>query len=702
MPEAINPFLVPESPDALLPWLEEKRTAGKIPVPDTQLRNNLAFVLGHQWIVWDQQNGRYQRANTNRKDPNAPVRITANKIGSLVERAIAKLTRSAPLPEARPVSDSEDDISTAKVSTRIMDHEMYRMDWDSFLTAFMFWPATLGWSYTHIYWDPKKGAVAGSMELDGETQTAYQGDVCIEEVPAWELRVDPNSKRDTLEDARWAVRSTVMTKEAVWERWGKRPEGGEPGRSLADDVHALASDSGTPGNTKDASSTVLVHQFWMRPGSRASAKGMVVTWTGKTLLEGPMPFPYTHGRLPFVQWNLLPGLGTREGRTWVSDLIPLQVDYNDARSREATIRRMLTPKVLAPTGSIDTRRLTSRVEVIDYAPTGPAPSMMIPDSGWMNQYEAGMARADGEMGDRAGQQDVSAGKAPSASMPAAAILALQEADDTRLAISAKELAKGIRQTGWHILQLVRQYWTEERVVRTWSEDGDLEVQRFTGAEVAESLDIHVSAESALPKSKAARAQLATEMWSGGILTDPRKYVRLLDIPGTDFISEGMNRDAKQAHRENGKLRHGQQVIVHPFHNHMVHLEEHHNEMKELWYEEADEADPAKVAFDAHTAAHMDLALGQLGVPTPPGTNQTHDLVSGALGGGAPGGGPGANYLDPMTGRPSDPTRVAAGQEPSSLSRGPSDIRRAAGIGGAGQQGAVPGIPADQQAAQTGS
>lgn len=696
MSEPLNPYAVPTDPEALVAWLDRKRASGKSTVPDIQLRQNLAFMLGHQWVVWNESKSRFDRPRSHRGDPNAPVRITANKIGGLVERSIAKLTRSAPLPEARPVSDSEDDVSTAKVATRILDHELYRLDWDEFLTAFYFWPTTLGWSYTHVWWDPKAGDKAGSLEVDGQMQSAFVGEVVSEEVPAFELAVDPNAK--SMRQARWAVRSTTMTKEAIWEKWGKLPEGGAPGRSLADDVYSLAEDASAPGRrSKESSESVLVHQLWLRPGSRAKHDGLVVTWAGKTILEGPAPFPYDHGRLPFIQWNLLPGVGTREGRTWVSDLIPLQVDYNDARSREAGIRRMLTPKLLAPTGSIDPRRVTSRVEVIDYAPTGAPPTWAIPDSGWMAQYEAGMNRADQEMGDRAGQQDVSAGKAPSASMPAAAILALQEADDTRLAISAKELAKGIRETGWHILQLVRQFWTEERIVRTWSADGDLEVTRFQGGDVSEALDIHVSAESALPKSKAARAQLALELRQQGIITDPRMYIRLLDIPGTDFVSEALSIDAKQAHRENGTLMRGEQIAVQHFHNHMIHLEEHYKVMKEQWYEEAEESDPRRVAFDAHVAAHLELALGQLGVPTPPGTEQTHDLVTPALGG--PGGGPA--YLDPMTGKPSDPTRVAAGQEPSSLTRGHKGIRERARIGGPGNQGAVPGIDPDVQAAQTG-
>jgi hypothetical protein len=91
------------------------------------------------------------------------------------------------------------------------------------------------------------------------------------------------------------------------------------------------------------------------------------------------------------------------------------------------------------------------------APTGPAPTIQIPDSGWMAQYEEGMQRADAEMGERAGQQDVSSGRTPSSSMPAAAILALQEADDTRLGPAIYAMEETIGVAGSRLLHIISQY-----------------------------------------------------------------------------------------------------------------------------------------------------------------------------------------------------------------------------------------------------
>ncbi len=684
-----NSYRVPSDPDKLVSWLEQKREQGKTRLPERQMKLNLAYVLGEQWVVWDQDKRQFRRPSNAKNDPNAPIRVTANKIGGIVEHYISRLTKSNQEPDARPVSDDDDDVASAKVATRILHSEMDRVKFkESITTDLYFWVTTLGWSYLQVMWD----AGAGPEVLqDEEGQPVHQGEISIDVCPGFEVGIDPNSKRRDLTDARWAVRSVSMTLEACYEVYGKVPVG-DTARSLADEVYDLV--EGVSDTRKEKGDIITVNQFWLRPGNRSKPEGMVVTWAGTTILDGPYPFPYTHGRLPFIQYDLLPGMGTREGRTWVKDLVPLQADYNDARSREAAIRRTLTPKLLAPTGSIDPRRMTSRVEVVTYNPIGTEPHWSIPDSGWMNQYEAAMARADTEMGERAGQSDASSGDA-SPNMPAAAILALQEADDTRLAIPAKLMAQATAQVGWHILGLARQYWQEERIVRTWSADGDIEVERFMGSDVSNTLDIRVSAESSLPRSKSARTQLAMELWGEQIITDPRTYVRLLDLPGTDFLTQSLNKDAKRAQRENSDLLKGIPRKVELFDNHSVHLTEHDDVRKSEEYERL--SPQAKAVFDAHCGIHESLALGQMASPVAPGDFDPEAVAQTGAAPTSPLGG--SMYLDPMTGAPPNGMDVASGQAPSAI---PPSINELAGIGGPGNPGAVPGISADQQAASMGS
>lgn len=690
--DARSEFVPPSKSDALIVWAE-KRLEDAHSIDEFEAKQNLAFTLGNQWCVWDAKRRRMQSDHSSlRGDPNAPVRVTANKIGGIVERVIARLTKNAPIPECRPVTDTMSDINTAKVATRILDHEFNRLEYEQRLTELYFWVLPLGWSFFHVRWNPKAGAVVG----EDEQGQLHEGEIVLDEVPAFELRIDPNARR--WRDARWCIRTVAMTREACYEQYGIVPDAAGSG-ALTNEWRMGVQEfsEGPHTGTPEDEQFVAVHQFWLRPGGRAKPEGLVFTWSGKTVLEKPTAFPYAHGRLPFVPLNLLPALGKGpQGRTWVNDLVEQQKDYNDARSREATIRRQLTPKWVAARGQVDPARLTSRVEVLEYNPTGPDPKLHMPDGRWMSQYEQAMNRADQEMGDRSGQSDVSSGQAAT-SAPAASILALQEADETKLAISARELAAHVQELGYQIIMLARQFWSEERTIRTWSRDGQLEVGQYSKADIANQLDVHVSAESALPRSKSARAQLVTDLWAGGVITDPHVFVRMLDLPGTDFLLETLSLDAKQAEREHAALLAMEPVEVRPWENHEAHYAKHNEFRKTEEYE----ALPPEVQahFDAHADTHMQiiasLQAAQAAPGGAPGEPAPEEEAPGAH---APGNPTGENgeYMDPLTGRPRDPLAAAAGLAPSALEGSQVQRRQGNGIGGTGNPGVVPGVTADTQ------
>lgn len=686
----------PKDPKALIVWANRKHETGSR-LDEFAAKQNLAFLLGQQWGVWDAGRRRFRAPEQHRGDPNAPVRITINKIAPLVERVIARLTKHAPLPECRPVTSTQEDVNAAKVGTRILNHELTaRLKFQQRIVELYFWVLPLGWSFFHVRWDPKAGPVVGHVTEDGKEIPVHQGDVALDEVPAFEVRLDPNARR--FRDAKWLVRTVAMTREAVYEQYGTYPEAADDSaESMAQEWRIgtegsfYTNEDGKRPRSPKNETFVAVHQLWMLP-SRAVPKGLVFTWTGTSVLEAPKPFPYQHGRLPFVPFNLLPAIGgDPAGRTWVTDLIGMQRDYNDARSREATIRRELSPKILAPAGSIDPHRLTSRVEVITYNPVASAPQLQLPDGRWMAQYEAAMNRTDREMGDRAGQQDVSQGKAAS-SAPAAGIIALQEADETKLAISSIEMSASIEDLGFQVLMLVKQFWTEERVVRAWSRDGVLEVDHFSGSDLGEQLDVHVASESSLPRSKTARTQMAMDLYGAGIITEPRDFVRMLDLPGTDFLMETLNVDAAQAHREHGHLLNMEPVEAKTWHNHMVHIAEHDKFRKS---EEYDHLSPEQRAwFDGHVDAHYAQVLGQLTVPTPPGTQQAtaEMLPQGAQPPTTNPTGENGEPINPLTGAPSDPNSIGG----YSTNLGASAQAGAGPIGGTGNPGPVPGASRDMQ------
>ena len=684
----------PKDKKELVAWANKLKDAGYA-TPEFQAKQNLSFFLGRQWDVWNPAIRRFDTPTPHRGDPNAPVRVTVNKIAGIGERVIARLMKTAPIPECRPVTDTAADVNSAKVGTRILDHEWNRLELEQILMELYFWVVPVGWSFLHVRWNPDAGSLVGEDQKTGAP--VRQGEVTVEEVPAFELRVDPNARH--FRDAQWCCRTTAMTKEAVFEQYGIVPEGATTTDSLSSEWRFGDLDEGRRGSgglphAKSDNQFVAVHQLWVLP-SRANPQGLVVTWAGTTVLDGPLDFPYDHGRLPFIAFNLLPALGSGPaGRTWVTDLISLQKDYNDARSREATQRRVMTPKILAAKGQIDADRVSSRVEVISYNPTGPDPKWLIPDSSWLAQYETAMNRSDQEMGERAGQNDATSGNAAS-SAAAATVMALQEADETKLAISSKELAMGVKALGWQILMLVKQFWSESRTVRTWSREGELEVAQFSGSDLENQLDVHVSSESSLPRSKAARTQLAIDLRREGVLgQDPRTFLRLLDIPGTDLLLETLNIDAKHAEREHAKIYAGETVEVQTWHNGPVHIQVHGDEMKSEEYENKTPEEQA--AFYGHLMAHLEVEQAKMmsaaqmaggGIEDTPGAENP----SGANG----------EPIDPLTGKPRDPNTVLAGMAPSDL-RGSTAAGNAGVVGGMGNPGPVPGQNRDDVAYRTGN
>lgn len=686
-PQAAKGFKLPTQDGPLLSWLEHKKDQGRAIMPVNQMKLNMAFFLGFQWVTWDHRMRAYRRPTVDIQDPNTPVRISSNKIGALVERHIAALTKNIPEPECRPVSNSDDDVSAARVGTRILNHELDRIDWNVKLQRFLQWPAVCGWGFLHVWWNPDLGDVVGTdIEAKGDDEgRLFAGDVCVELIPPFQLSVDPSGQDSAMEDATWCIRTTTLTCEAAWERWGVVLSGGSA-RSLAQEVHSLGA-VGQAEPSAQAEDWVNVHQLWMKP-CRAAPKGCVITWAGQTIIDKQIPYPYDHGELPFVQCNQLPGLGTREGRTWVTDLIPLQTDYNDTLSREATIRRQLTPKLVAAIGQVDPQRLTSRVELLEFMPgiSATPPHLDLPSGVWAQQFELGLNRDSTDMGDRAGANDATQGKT-AASAAAATTLALQEGDNTKLALSATELSTCIEHVGRQILLLAKQYWSEERTIRVWSDDNVIEAYRYNGADVDERLDIHVSSESALPRSKAARGQLFLELAKAyPSQFDLQTLMNMLDVPNTDLITKSMDIDTRKQSREIGQLLLGMNPQVRPYDNHVIHLKVLNDFRKSIDYENLPIEMQAHI--DAHAAIHESLVLRQMGiqVPTPNPTQDPVALQQAQQAAAGPAGAPGSIGTAPTA-----PPAPAAHPAPPSTAQ-------LAGVGGAGQPGAV---SMDTQAASMG-
>ncbi len=171
-------------------------------------------------------------------------------------------------------------------------------------------------------------------------------------------------------------------------------------------------------------------------------------------------------------------------------------------------------------------------------------------------------------------------------------------------------------------------------------------------------------------------------------------MNLLEVPGTDLITRTLDEDTRLQWREISQLLAGEEPVVRPFHNHVIHLKVMNSFRKSLDYERMDVLDQAR--FDAHAAIHEMLVLRQQGVqlPTPSPVMDPVALQQAAQ----VAAGPAGAYV-PQSGAQAPPQ---AAPQPGGSAMSEPAIAQAAGIGqGAGTPGRVPAMPVDNQAAAQG-
>lgn len=182
--------------------------------------------------------------------------------------------------------------------------------------------------------------------------------------------------------------------------------------------------------------------------------------------------------------------------------------------------------------------------------------------------------------------------------------------------------------------------------------------------------------------------------------DWRDFIRMLDLPGTDFMVDSLDIDAKRANRENGDLIQGLVRKAEMWDDHAVHIAEHERLRKSEMYDEidrrADTGDPEAIkirdTIGAHITVHYQLLNPALGFAPPPGVDGRDQQSAKPEGS--------SEYADPLTGQVGADTGMGTGGSPSALSG--TEVGKRAGIGGPGEPGRVPGVSVDQQAASMGA
>jgi hypothetical protein len=101
-----------------------------------------------------------------------------------------------------------------------------------------------------------------------------------------------------------------------------------------------------------------------------------------------------------------------------------------------------------------------------------------------------------------------------------------------------------------VVEMARQFWTEERLLKIRGKNGTWEVQKFAAADLQGRVDVQAEAGSSMPRSSLLdRAELEQIIAMGAVpppITDPEVQEKVLEVYGRTNFLPSMERDAKNA------------------------------------------------------------------------------------------------------------------------------------------------------------
>jgi hypothetical protein len=590
---------------------------------------DLAFYFGQHYLRFINETGTSRYKLHVPKAPYYKVRPVINQVRKVVRKEISRLTSQQPNAYIIPASVEDRDIFAAQAGEQIWTHLWRHLKLNRTIRRAVFWQATTGTSFIKHWWNPAKRDTLNNVDGDIEVQAITPFHIFVEDL-----------KQEEIEEQPCIIHAQVMHKEWVKQYFDVEISGKE--LEVVDEslLRVMGIDAGSQDNT------VIVLEVWVKPGYLPELpEGGVFTIAANRILRGVEGWPYSHGQYPFSKLEGIP-TGKFYSASIVEDLIPLNRELNRTRGQIIEAKNLMAkPQLRAEKGSIVTSKITSEPGlVIEYKMGYQRPEPM-PMQNLPSYVTEEVSRLYTDIADLSGQHEVSQGQTPPGVTAAVAISYLQEQDESLIAPHYDSLEECIEKLGHHCLVYVKDYWQEERTIRTVGLDNSFDILAFRGSDLRGNTDIVVEAGSALPTSKAAKQAYIMDLMKMGFIP-PEKGLEVLEIGGLNKIYEQVQVDARHAQRENLKMSKatkedmirvkqeweqrpeiqridtatGQPLRVpliiptNSYDNHALHIEYHNRYRKSQAFEMA--TPEVKLLFEEHVREHMQAQVQGMSLDMP--------------------------------------------------------------------------------------
>ena len=529
---------------------------------------NMNFVMGNQYCAITPRGAIEQEE----KYYFWQEKQVYNHIAPIVETRLARLNRVRPKPVARPFSNSDKDIASAKLSTKILDAVRDKCQIDEIVTEVTSWSEVCGSAFYKIAWNNAKG------------------DVTITACSPFEIYPDSNVTQ-TVEQCSSIIHAKVYDATDVKNTWGVDVRGQDIkvfNINSVSGVGGLGYNSTVPSISQEQKTNqVLVIERYTKPSAEHPNGKLEIVAGDKLLYYGEMPYLLGEDNertFPFVKQTSTEQPGCFWGASIVERIIPIQRAYNAVKNRKHEFLNRLAMGVMTvEDGSIDIDNLEeeglSPGKILVYRQGAVKPSLM--DSGDVphdfNQEEDRLLQ---EFVTVSGVSEFARNSTtPTTVTSGVALQLIAEQDDTRLASSIDSVKLSIKKISKYILRLYKQFVTNAKLMRFVDNQKGAEIFYFKGSDIG-SDDVVFETENQLTDTPATRRTMLFDLLNAGILQgkdgklSESAKAKVLDMMG--FGNWNNAQDITQLHidraqNENVDMDHAQ---ILPVDDHDLHIEEH--------------------------------------------------------------------------------------------------------------------------------
>ena len=440
----------------------------------------LLYLQGKQHLTWD----RNSKAYTSDRGFSYKAKYTFNLLLNLYRTVISKLQLETPHIAVLPASPSDEDIVKAKSSEEALGYYWSSEGMHDIMHKALTWFVSTGNVGLHTYYDP-----------DDEN-------VHTKVVSPFDIFFEPGVM--DYEESQWcAVRSLVTKKQAA---------------SLYPDNKSYIEELGTIDNMDLPYSNtdvrpperLEVYDVYWKDGRYAIMIGSRYVAKGK--FSKPI-MPVQHIRYTDIPYKLW-GVGL------VENLLDLQNIYNRTRNQVIeNIDLMSHPKWLIPkSAGVSNNAIKGKPgEKIYYNSAGGAPSQ-IAGSPLPPYVMINIQQLQGEMNDIAGIHSTSMGKRAVGINSAAAIEQLSGQDTSQLAMTQLNIENAIRDLATTVLVLMKEYYTQEKMVRMMDDQGNMIFKAISGTNIVEDAEVHLEAGAIFADNANDRNAKVIQMLQLGLIT----------------------------------------------------------------------------------------------------------------------------------------------------------------------------------------